>query len=85
MKYFKAESNGTIKTRSSANNDYKFACIYRNISTSNAGIGASFHKTFEAAEKTFKAYGKYSHLEMIEIISTVEISKQEFNQFKSVA
>jgi tRNA(Ile)-lysidine synthase TilS/MesJ len=82
MKYFKAESNGTTNTRSSANNEYTFACIYRNISESNPGVGASFHKTLEAAEKTFKAYGKYSHLEMIEIIPTVEITKQEFQQLK---
>jgi len=83
MKYFKAESNGAIQTRSSKSNDYKFAWFYRNTSKiDNPGIGASFHKTFEAAEANANRYSKKHWLESIEIVSLVEITKEEFNQIR---
>ena len=86
MKYFKAESNGTIYARSSQNNDYKFAWFYRNTSTGgNSGVGASFHKTFEAAQANAKRYSQKTWLESIEIVPLVEITKEEFKQIKATA
>jgi hypothetical protein len=86
MKYFKTESNGTIETRSSQNNDYAFAWFYRNISKpDDVQIGASFHMTFQAAQTNAKRYAKKSWLESIEIVPCVEITKEEFKQIRKVA
>lgn len=86
MKFFKAESNGIVQTRSSQNNDYKFAWFYRNLSMAgDAGVGASFHKTFEAAQANAKRYSQKTWLESIEIIPLVEITKEEFKQLRAKA
>ena len=86
MKFFKAESNATIETRSSQNNDYAFAWFYRNIGNPNdVQIGASFHKTLEAAQTNANRYSKKHWLESIEIVSCVEITKEEFKQIRKVS
>ena len=86
MKFFKAESNGAIQTRSSQSNDYKFAWFFRNTSKpSNVEIGATFHKTFEAAQANAKRYSQKHWLESIEIVPLVEITKEEFKQLRTKA
>ena len=86
MKFFKAESNATIETRSSQNNNYAFAWFYRNISKpDDIQIGASFHMTLQAAQTNAKRYSKKNWLESIEIVPCVEITKEEFKQIRKVS
>lgn len=51
-----------------SNRNYTHAVIYKNVSDTNFGTGATWHTSKALAEKSAKAFAKRSHLEIIEIV-----------------
>lgn len=51
-----------------SNRDYTHAVIYKNVSDTNPGTGATWHTSKALAEKSAKAFATRSHLEVIEIV-----------------
>ena len=51
-----------------SNRNYTYAVIFKNMSATNPGLGATWHISKALAEKSAKAFAKRSHLQVIEIV-----------------
>jgi hypothetical protein len=80
-KFYKAEFEGKIIVRSSANREFPYAVIFGNHWITSGY--ASFCGSAETAQKTYDDYTKKYFDTYFTIVSTTEISEAEFKTLKA--
>ena len=80
-KFYKAEFDGKIIVRSSANREFPYAVIFGDHWITSGY--ASFCGSLEAAQKTYESYTKKYFDTYFMIVYTQEISEAEFKTIKA--
>jgi hypothetical protein len=80
-KFYKAEFDGKIIVRSSANREFPYAVIFGNHWITSGY--ASFCGSYDAAQKTYESYMKKYFDTYFMIVPTTEISEAEFKTIKA--